>query len=113
MASKSKEVRIEQKSYWKAKLDERLEVLAERGADPTEAAKDPAVRKIRASLRETESRLQTIASLETKAEEMAQKKAAKKDAPKKEKGKKAKQTQETVEMSKRQQKKKKKKEAKA
>jgi len=112
MASKSKEVRIEQKKYWETKLEQRLGALAEKGADPKEAAKDPAVKRIRAHLRETEARLKAIISLEAKAEEMAQKKAAKAEAPKKEKGKKGKAKQETQEVGKRQQKKKKKKEAK-
>lgn len=113
MASKSKEARIEQKTYWETKLEQRLGVLAEKGVDPKKAAKDPAVKRIRAYLRETETRLQTIATLEAKAEELSKKKAAKSAAPRKEKGKKGKQKQEAPEMSKRQQKKKKKKEAKA
>jgi hypothetical protein len=113
MTSKSKESRIEQKRYWETKLEHRLGALAEKGADPRNAAKDPAVKKMRAYLRETEARLKTITSLEVKAEEMAKKKAEKAAAPKEEKGKKGKAKQETQEMSKRQQKKKKKKEPKA
>ncbi|MBW2095912.1 MAG: hypothetical protein JRI80_13590 [Deltaproteobacteria bacterium] len=113
MASKSKEVRIEQKKYWETKLEQRLGALAEKGVDPKNAAKDPAVKKIRARLRETEARLKTITSLESKAEEMARKKAEKVAVPKKEKGRKGKAKQEAQEMSKRQQKKKKKKETKA
>lgn len=113
MASKSKEVRVEQKKYWETKLERRLEALAEKGVDPKTAAKDPGVKKIRAHLRETEARLKTIISLEAKAEEMAQKKAAKAETPKKEKGKKGKARQETQGTSKPRQKKKKKKEAKA
>ena len=113
MASKSKEVRIEQKNYWETKLEQRLGVLGEKGLEPQRAAKDPAVKKIRAYLRETEARLQAITSLEAKAEEMAEKKAEKVTAPKEKKGKKGKAKQETQGKSKRQQKKTKKKEAKA
>jgi hypothetical protein len=113
MASKSKEVRIEQRKYWENKLDQRLEVLAEKGLKPQETAKDPAVKKIRAHLRETEARLRSITSLEAKVEEMARVKAEKAAAPKEKKGKKDKEKQEAQEVSKRQQKKKKKKEAKA
>jgi len=113
MTSKSKEARIEQKTYWETKLEQRLGALAEKGVDPKKAAKDPAVKKIRAYLRETDARLKAISSLETKAEEMARKKAEKANAPKTEKGKKGKAKQEGQEVSKRQQKKKKKKEAKA
>lgn len=112
MASKSREVRIEQKEYWKTKLEKRLGLLAERGVKPQEAAKDQAIKKIRAHLRETEARLKTITSLEVKVEEMARKKAEKAAMPKEKKGKKGKVEQETPEMSKRQQKKKKKKEPK-
>jgi colicin import membrane protein len=113
MASKSKEVRIEQKKYWETRLSQRLEVLAEKGLKPQETTKDAAVKKIRAHLRETEARLKAIASLEAKAEEMARAKAEKAAAPKEKKAKKGLEKQEAQEMSKRQQKKKKKKEAKA
>jgi hypothetical protein len=113
MASKSKEVRIEQKQYWETRLGQRLGALAEKGVDPKNAAKDPAVKRMRAYLRETEARLKTITSLEAKAEEMAKNKAEKAAAPKEEKGKKGKAKQEAQEMSKREQKKKKKKEPEA
>jgi hypothetical protein len=112
MTSKSREVRIEQKKYWETKLEQRLGVLAERGVETKSVVKDPAVKKIRAHLRETEARLKAITSLEAQAEEMARKKAEKAAAPKEKKGGKGKVKEETPEMSKRQQKKKKKKETK-
>jgi len=109
MVSKSKEVRIEQKKYWETKLEQRLGYLAEKGVEPQKAAKDATVKKIRANLRETVSRLKAIEALEAKSEEMARKKADKLAAPKKEKGKKKEKTRQgTQEASKRQQKKKKK-----
>ena len=112
MTSKSREVRIEQKKYWETKLEQRLGVLAERGVETKSVVKDPAVKKIRAHLRETEARLKAITSLEAQAEEMARKKAEKAAAPKEKKGRKGKVKEETPEMSKRQQKRKKKKETK-
>lgn len=112
MTSKSREVRIEQKKYWETKLEQRLGVLAERGLETKNVVRDPAVKKIRAHLRETEARLKAIASLEAQAEEMARKKVEKAAAPKEKKGRKGKVKEETPEMSKRQQKKKKKKETK-
>ena len=112
MTSKSREVRIEQKKYWETKLEQRLGVLAERGLETKNMVKDPAVKKIRAHLRETEARLKAITSLEAQAEEMARKKAEKTTAPKEKKGRKGKVKEESPEISKRQQKKKKKKEEK-
>ena len=86
-------------------------MLEERGLETKKVVKDPAVKKIRAHLRETETRLKAISSREAQTEEMARKKTEKAAAPKEKKGRKGKAEQETPEMSKRQQKKKKKKEA--
>ncbi|MCJ7809731.1 MAG: hypothetical protein MUP26_05645 [Desulfobulbaceae bacterium] len=111
MASKGKEERSEQKAYWEEKLSQRLAELKEKGVDSGKAAKDTAVRQIRAKLRETNNRLATIVNLEKKVQEMIVTKAEKLAAPKEKKSKK-KEAQEEAE-SKRQQKKKKKKEKKA
>ena len=114
MASKDKEVRLEQKAYLETKLNQRLSALADRDLKPGIIAKDPAVRKIRAEIRETDSRLMAITALEKKAEEMARIKAEKIAALKKEEGKKKKgKAEKEPETSKRQQKKKAKKETKA
>jgi hypothetical protein len=112
MTSKSREVRVEQKKYWETKLEQRLGMLAEQGLETKKVVRDPAVKKIRAHLRETEARLKAIFSLEGQAEEMARKKAEKAAAPKEKKDRKGKGKEETAEISKRQQKKKKKKEGK-
>lgn len=111
MASKGKEERSEQKAYWEEKLSQRLAELKEKGVESGKAAKDTAVRQIRAKLRETNNRLATIVNLEKKVQEMIVTKAEKLAAPKEKKSKK-KEAQEEAE-SKRQQKKKKKKEKKA
>lgn len=114
MASKDKEARMEQKRYWEAKLRQHLGKLAEGGVDNAASAKDATVRKIRAKMRETQARLDSVRAMETKAEEMARKKAEKLAAPKEDKGKKKKKVEEdTKALSKRQEKKKKKKQASA
>lgn len=114
MPSKSREARERQKQYWEKRLEQRLSHLAEKGLGQKEAAKDSAVRKIRANLRDTESRLQVIRHLEKRNEEMAKARAEKESVPKAEKSKKKKSAEEeTPEVSKRQLKKKKKKEEKA
>ena len=114
MASKSKTSRLEQKSFWEEKLQQRLTELEEKGLSPKEAAKDTTVQSFRAKLRETNKRLEVIEAKEEKIEEMARLKSEKLAAPKKEKskkGKKAKEEESPAE-SKRQQKKKKKQAAK-
>ena len=108
MASKSLEAREDQKEYWGSKLNQRLSFLTEKGFEPGKITKDVTVRKLRAKIRVTESRLKTIASKEKKVEEMARIKAEKAAAPKQEKGKKKKEAGKTTEKSKRQQKKSKK-----
>lgn len=105
MPSKTKEARVEQKGHLEAKLKERLAILAEKGLDPQRAAKDTAVRKIRAELRETDARLAVIERNEKKIVEMAKKKDEKSKVPKEEKTKKAKSGEDQPEMSKRQKKK--------
>ncbi len=113
MPSKSKEARLEQKNFWEEKLKQRLDVLAENGVDPRKSFKDRTVKKIRAKLRDTEARLNSIGTQEKKIEEMAAKKAEKLAAPKEKKTKKKLAEEVKGAESKRQQKKKKKKVGKA
>ena len=88
MASKDKQVRLDQKSYLEEKLNQRLTVLAGKGLLPGRITKDVTVRKIRAKMRKTEGRLKVIAELEKKMEEKARIKVEKTAPPKKEKKKK-------------------------
>ena len=113
MASKSKASRLEQKAYWEEKLNKRLSLLGERGLEPGKMAKDTGVRKIRAQMRETETRLKVISDLERKADEMERTRAEKMAGPKKERGKKEVEPEEAAVTSKRQEKKRKKMEGKA
>ena len=88
MASKDKQVRLDQKSYLEGKLNQRQTVLTGKGLLPERIAKDVTVRKIRAKMRKTECRLKAITELEKKMEEKARIKAEKMALPKKEKKKK-------------------------
>ena len=110
MPSKTKEARTDQKLYWKGELGRRLSELAQKGLEPEKISKDATVRKLRAKLRESDSRLRRISSLEGKLEDMARLKAEKLAAPQEEKkGKKKAEAEKPAEVSKRQQKKQKKK----
>lgn len=113
MASKEKAARLEQRVYWEEKLNQRLSLLAEKGAGAEKIAKDTTVRKLRAKVRQTDKRLKVIEGKEKKIDEMAKVKAERLAAPKKEKEKKEKVLEEKPAESKRQMKKKKKKESKA
>ena len=113
MASKSKETRQEQKTYWEKKLDQRLSVLSDKGLEPGKISKEASVKKIRAKIRKTGGRLKVINSLEMKVAEMARTKAEKLTGPKKEKVQKGEESEEISAESKRQQKKKRKMEGKS
>ena len=112
MGSNSKEVRLNQQTYWKGKLNERMSILKGRGVDSEKIAKDSAIRKIRAEIRRAGSRLQVVENLAKKAQDMAEAKVTKAAEGKKKKASKGKESQEGGEMSKRQQKKRAKKEKK-
>jgi len=85
MASKDRATRKEQKLYWENQLSRRLEVLTEKGLEPGRIAKDPTVKKIRAKMRKTETRLRAIDELAKKNKEMIEAKAAKAEEKTKEK----------------------------
>ncbi|HKI49058.1 MAG TPA: hypothetical protein VKA69_07005 [Desulfobacteria bacterium] len=113
MASKDKESRLTQMSYWEEQLNQQLARLAEKGISSENIAKDTEVKKIRAKIRETRDRLTVIEEKEKKLEEMIKAKAEKAAKPKESKKKKKQQEEEEASESKRQQKKKKKKEKKS
>ncbi len=90
MASKLRIVRESQKTYWEKKLDARIEVLRGSGMGETDIHRDIAVRKLKAKVKDTVSRLRAITARAEKLQEMARVKEEKKAAPVvKEKGKKA------------------------
>ncbi|MCJ7687302.1 MAG: hypothetical protein MUO68_23735 [Desulfobacteraceae bacterium] len=110
MASKEKAARLEQRVHWEEKLNQRLSLMADKGAESEKIAKDTTVRKLRAKMRETGKRLRAIEEKEKKLAEMAKVKAEKLAAPKKEKKREI--SEEKPAKSKRQQKKKEKKQSK-
>jgi len=89
MASKLRSAREAQKAFWEAELGRRIEFLNGKGFDDDMVARDTAVKKIKAKIRETAFRLSTIAAYEKKLEDMARLKEEKKAALPKVKGKKA------------------------
>lgn len=90
MASKLKIVRESQKTYWEKKLNARIEVLKGSGLGETDIQRDIVVRKLKAKVKDTISRIRAITAKDEKIKEMARLKEEKKAAPVvKEKGKKA------------------------
>ena len=112
MASKSKEARGDQITYWGKKLEERLAYLKDKGVEPEVAVKDPGIRQIRAKMRETERRLRAIEKKEKRKDEVGGLKAERLAAKKEKAGKKKGSEPEGEAVSKRQMKKQKKKEEK-
>jgi hypothetical protein len=85
MASKSKDVRIEQKRVLEKKLEMRLNKLAERGVDGNKAKSDPLVKSLKSQIKETNARIaafdKNIAKIES-LKQAKEKKMAEKSAPK-------------------------------
>jgi hypothetical protein len=113
MSSEKRATRQNQKQDCQRRLERRLALLKEKGAEPQTIAKDRGVRKLRAEIRKTEARLRVIQAKEGKTEQMAVDKANKAETPEPQKGKKQNEKGEKSEASKRQQKKKAKKQEKA
>ena len=101
MASKNKEVRIQQREKLVKQLAMRLQKLAEGGIEGTKAQKDPTVKNLKSQIRETNVRIATIDKsvklsndmVEAKARKLAEKEAGKvqassADAPQEKKSKK-------------------------
>ncbi|MFO7569260.1 MAG: hypothetical protein R6W75_05635 [Smithellaceae bacterium] len=100
MASKNKEVRIQQREKLEKQLALRLQKLAEGGIDGAKAQKDPTVKNLKSQIRETNVRIATIDKsvklnndmAEAKARKLAEKEAEKAqasaDAPPEKKSKK-------------------------
>lgn len=87
MASKSKEVRLEQRRILEKKLDLRLKKLAAPGIAKEKVANDTIVKNLKSQIRETNLRVAAIDKNMVKIEALKQAKAqklAEKAAPKKE-----------------------------
>ncbi len=83
MGSKQRQTQTEQKANFERKLEDRLSFLSEKEIESPGIKRDPVVKKLRARIKEVNSRLKTIASHETRTEELAKMKAEKAAAPKK------------------------------
>lgn len=75
MGSEGRETRLKQKAEWEVKLQERLALLAEKGADETKIARDALVKKFKSKIRESRVRLQAIDAIEKQTAELARMKA--------------------------------------
>jgi response regulator RpfG family c-di-GMP phosphodiesterase len=84
MASESKETRLKQKATLEAKLQKRLALLAEKGLDEKEIARDVLVKELKANLKQTEVRLRTIAANVKRTADLAAMKAERLAKPKEE-----------------------------
>jgi len=84
MGSK-KETQSEQKAYLERKLENRLKLLSGRGIESPEINKDVLVKKLRANIKAVNVRMNAIADIEKKTEELAKIKAEKAAIPAKEK----------------------------
>jgi hypothetical protein len=77
MASKSKDVKIEQLRIFEKKLALRLQQLEQKGVAKEKAQIDPLVKSLKSKIRETNVRLAAIAKLVQKKEELAKAKEQK------------------------------------
>jgi hypothetical protein len=77
MASKSKEVRIEQRRILEAKLKLRLKKLDEKGISKEDVQRDPLVKNLKSQIRETNVRIAAVEKNSKLIETLAQAKAQK------------------------------------
>ena len=77
MASKSKDVRIEQLRIFEKKLILRLEQLAQKGISKEKAQRDPLVKSLKSKIRETNVRIAVVEKFIQLTQKLAQDKAQK------------------------------------
>jgi hypothetical protein len=77
MASKSKNVRLEQLRVFEKKLALRLQQLEQKGISKENVQKDPLVKSLKSKIRETNLRIAALGKLVLKTQELAQAKAQK------------------------------------
>ena len=93
MASKSKDVRIEQLRIFEKKLALRLEKIAQKGISKEKAQKDPLVKSLKSKIRETNVRIAASEKFVQLNQKLAQDKAQKLAEPPEKKEKKSVQAQ--------------------
>jgi len=84
MASERRETRLKQKAEWEVKLQKRLALLAEKGADKKKIAGDALVKGLKAKIKESQARLRAIDATEKRTAELATIKAERLARPKEE-----------------------------
>jgi hypothetical protein len=77
MASKSKDVRIEQLNIFQKRLDLRLQQLAQKGISEKDAQRDPLVKSLKSKIRETNVRIAAFEKFVKLTEALAQAKVQK------------------------------------
>jgi hypothetical protein len=77
MASKSKDVRIEQLNIFQKRLDLRLQQLAKKGISEKDAQRDPLVKSLKSKIRETNVRIAAFEKFVKLTEALAQAKVQK------------------------------------
>jgi hypothetical protein len=77
MASKSKDVRIEQLNIFQKRLDLRLQQLAQKGISEKDAQRDPLVKSLKSKIRETNVRIAAFEKFIKLTEALAQAKVQK------------------------------------
>jgi hypothetical protein len=77
MASKSKDVRIEQLKIFQKRLDLRLQQLAQKGIGEDKAKKDPLVKSLKSKIKETNVRIAAFEKFVKLTEALAQAKVQK------------------------------------
>jgi hypothetical protein len=77
MASKSKNVRIEQLRVFEKKLALRLQKLDQKGISKEKAQKDPLVKSLKSKIKETNLRIKALEKLILQTQELVQAKAQK------------------------------------
>ena len=80
MASKSKDVRIEQLRIFEKKLAVRLQQLEQKGISPEKAQNDAIVKSLKAKIKQTKVRIATFDKFVQQTQALAQAKAAKQAA---------------------------------
>lgn len=91
MKSESKKTRLQQQILQGKRLQKRLALLADKGAQEKMIAKDALVKKLKAKLNKTAIRLRAIEAIAKRTEELSARKTERlenprKDAPKEKKG---------------------------
>lgn len=85
MGSKQEATVVDHKAYFEAKLNERRSYLVKKGIDPKEIAKDTILKNLKAKVKKMNLKVEALAKIKKRTEELATIKAERLAAPKKQK----------------------------